>query len=200
MLKNVSRETIENINAYEELIRKWNPSINLVAKSTLGNLRTRHIGDSLQLVTFLPTSTQCIADLGSGGGLPGVVIAIVNKEKNPSALTVLVESDARKAAFLRTVSIELSLNTKIVNERIEQADAIEAEVVLARALAPLEKLLDYVNRHMRVGGIAIIPKGRRYEEEVAMAQRTWSFNLKQHNSLVDSESRILELSNLKRRN
>ena len=104
----VSRETSERLQVYEALIRKWNPKINLVAPSTLEFLSDRHINDSLQICSHISEITQTVADLGSGGGLPGIVIAIYNLQAAPQRTTVLVESDARKCAFLRTCIRELS--------------------------------------------------------------------------------------------
>jgi len=158
-LQNVSRETIANLEEYAELIRKWSPAINLVAKSTLEDIQARHIVDSAEYS--------------------------------------LMESDQRKAAFLRAVSIDLGLNVEVLAERIEAVDPREADVVTARALAPLFRLLGYVDRHLRQNGVALLQKGRGHLEEVALAREFWEFDLETIPTQADSGSVVLRITNLK---
>jgi 16S rRNA (guanine527-N7)-methyltransferase len=195
-LANVSRETSDALGHYQNLILKWNPSINLIAKSTLADLQNRHIEDSAQLFQLFPKKTMRVADLGSGGGLPGIVLAILSREYDPDTLIYLVESDARKAAFLRTVSIELDLKVEVLNERIETLSPISADVVVARALAPLSKLMSHLQRHVKTDGISLIPKGRKYKEELVSASDKWNYRVSETQSVVDGESVILTISNL----
>lgn len=196
-LQNVSRETIANLEEYAELIRKWSPAINLVAKSTLEDIQARHIVDSAELYPMLPSVSDHIIDMGSGGGLPGIVLAIIGKEANPRTKYSLMESDQRKAAFLRAVSIDLGLNVEVLAERIEAVDPREADVVTARALAPLSKLLGYVDRHLRQNGVALLQKGRGHLEEVALAREFWEFDLETIPTQADSGSVVLRITNLK---
>lgn len=197
VLENVSRETLADIEEYENLIRKWSPSINLIAKSTIPDIRERHILDSSQLFPLIPNEAGLVCDIGSGGGLPGLVLAILAKEERASLRFNLIESDQRKAAFLRTVSINLGLNTEIIVDRIESVNPVFANVVMARALAPLPKLLGYVSRHLSDDGIALLQKGRDHLEEVALAREFWDFDLEVVPNEDDATSVILRIKDLR---
>lgn len=194
-MTNVSRETSEKLDAYAALLRKWSPRINLVAPSTLNDLESRHIADSRQL-SMLTTPVQNWADLGSGGGLPGAIIAILR----PETPVTLVESDARKATFLRTLRRELALpNLIVLNDRIEQANPLNAALVSARALAPLGLLMAYVDRHLAPGGTALLMKGKDWESEVRQARESWQFDLIPHPSQTAPDAAILEITNVARK-
>lgn len=159
-LPDVSRETTDRLNTYVALIQKWTGKINLVAPSQVDHLWTRHILDCLQIAPLLPASATSITDIGSGGGLPGLVLAIHDKEYCPQRHISLVESDQRKAAFLRTVIRELDLNATVFAERIEKVDIPPADVVTARALAPLARLLELAAPLIKPDGLAIFAKGQ----------------------------------------
>lgn len=194
----VSRETSERLQVYEALIRKWNPKINLVAPSTLEFLSDRHINDSLQICSHISEITQTIADLGSGGGLPGIVIAIYNLQAAPQRTTVLVESDARKCAFLRTCIRELSLNARVETARIETLEPISADVITARALASLDVLLDWAHPHGHTDTEYLFLKGRTVEVELAVVRDKWSFELNLVQSKTDPEAKLVKIKALKR--
>ncbi|HWL57969.1 MAG TPA: 16S rRNA (guanine(527)-N(7))-methyltransferase RsmG [Paracoccus sp. (in: a-proteobacteria)] len=188
----VSRET-EALQKYASLIRKWNPAINLVAPSTLSEVEIRHIADCRQLVEASREAVGTWADLGSGGGLPGIVVAICRPDLEVS----LVESDKRKSAFLRTVTRELALtNVNIVTERIEEAKPLSSANVSARALAPLPLLMSYVARHLVEGGRAWLMKGRNWSSEVDEARKQWQFALRVHQSETDPDAAILEIADI----
>lgn len=193
--RDVSRETEAALSAFAALVRRWNPAINLVAPSTLADLDSRHIADSAQLLPLAPPGWTHWADLGSGGGFPGLVIAILARDRPESRVT-LVESDQRKATFLRTAARELSLPVTVHTTRAEQLAPLGANVLSARALAPLAQLLPFAHRHLRPGGTALFPKGRRHAEEVAEARRTWHFDLTEHSSQTDPEGRILQIERI----
>ena len=194
----VSRETSERLQVYEALIRKWNPKINLVAPSTLEFLSDRHINDSLQICSHISEITQTIADLGSGGGLPGIVIAIYNLQAAPQRTTVLVESDARKCAFLRTCIRELSLNARVETARIETLEPISADVITARALASLDVLFDWAQPHGHSNTEYLFLKGRMVEAELAVVRDKWSFELDLVPSKTDPEAKLVKIKALKR--
>lgn len=194
----VSRETSERLQAYEALIRKWNPKINLVAPSTLEFLSDRHINDSLQICGHISEITQTVADLGSGGGLPGIVIAIYNLQAAPQRITVLVESDARKCAFLRTCIRELSLNARVETARIETLEPISADVITARALASLDVLLDWAHPHGHSDTEYLFLKGRTVEAELAVVRDKWSFELDLVPSKTDPGAKLVKIKALKR--
>lgn len=197
---NVSRETIERLEIYDTLLRKWNPAINLVAKSTLHDARDRHFSDSLQLWSLKPTSASNWVDLGSGGGFPGMVIAILAFDLAPKMKVTLIDSDARKSAFLTAVKQETGIEAEILAGRAESLAPMEADVLSARALAPLPALLDHAKRHMAADGIAVFPKGKSYEYELTAARKYWTFDLTETPSRTDPEGVILTIRGLARVN
>lgn len=189
----VSRET-ERLGAFAGLLRKWNPAINLIAPSTVDQLESRHIADALQLARLAKTTPGLWLDLGSGGGLPGLVLAIAH----PQIPVRLLESDQRKAAFLRNAIRELALqNADVICRRIEMADRQDAANISARALAPLPQLMAYVDRHLSPEGTAWLMKGRNWQKEVAEARKAWSFDMKAHQSSTDPDAAILEITGIR---
>lgn len=195
----VSRETIQNLEHFAALVTKWTPKINLIAKGSVLDIWDRHIIDSVQLYRFAPKAYEKWADLGSGGGFPGIILAILAKEKQPNAHFTLIESDQRKSTFLRTAARELRLSITVIAERIEQTAPLGADVVSARALAPLPSLLPLVGRHMRDGGICLLHKGKQAAQEVADAKNDWSFDLEDHASMTDPEARLLVIQRISAR-
>lgn len=194
----VSRETYDTLHAYVALLRKWNAHINLVAASTLPDFWERHIRDSAQLFSHAPETTRHWVDLGSGGGLPGLVCAVLAKQFLPECRFTLVESDARKAAFLTTAIRDLEVNARVLVARAEDAPVQNAGIVSARALAPLSQLLEWVARHIAKEGVALLPKGKNYAEELAVARREWQFSEAIIESQTDPLARLLILKDIKR--
>lgn len=194
----VSRETFADLQAFEQLVRRWTPAINLVSKTTLPDLWARHILDSAQVFSLCPSSATSWADLGSGGGFPGIVVAILARELKPDLHVTLVESDLRKATFLRQAAQSLALPVAVRSNRIESLDPLNADVLSARALAPLSDLLAYADRHLAAGGVAIFPKGARYAEELAAAQENWAFDADTQQSHSDADAAILVIRNIHR--
>ncbi|PJI85866.1 16S rRNA m(7)G-527 methyltransferase [Yoonia maricola] len=189
----VSRETMEDLEAFAALVAKWTPKINLIATSTVASLWERHIVDSVQLYQFAPQSYNKWLDLGSGGGFPGIIMAIMAKSFRPEAWFTLIESDQRKATFLRTAVRECKLNVDVIAQRIEDAPRQEADIVSARALTALSGLVPIAEKHMKTEGVALFPKGRQWQQEVADAQKNWSFDLEDYPSITDPEARILAI-------
>ena len=195
---NVSRETTERLDTFAALISKWSPRINLVARGSLDHLWRRHFEDSAQLFALAPERFSGWLDLGSGGGFPGAVIAILAAEKRPNARITLVESDQRKAMFLRALTRETGVKLTISAKRIEALKPQAADVVSARALASLPSLLDHAARHLAPGGTALFPKGARFAEELAIARKTWSFREEIVPSVTDKEAAILKIGEIER--
>lgn len=183
-LPGVSRETQGRLETYAALLLKWNPRINLVSKKSLEDMWTRHFADSAQIHQIAPHPVEHWVDLGSGGGFPGLVVAILGQDSGSPKRMTLVESDARKAAFLRVVIRETGINAAVLNDRIEKAKAQQADVLSARALTDLNGLLGFAERHLAPGGTALFPKGARWENEIEEAERTWRFTYR----LVKSET------------
>jgi 16S rRNA (guanine527-N7)-methyltransferase len=194
----VSRETLDRLEALEALLKKWNRAINLVSAATLSDVWMRHFADSAQIFGKVSENAKTWADLGSGAGFPGLVIAILAKEKQPDLAVTLVESDHRKSAFLLTATRELGLGAQIKAERIEEMAGLDCDVLSARALAPLSKLLEFSEHHLADQGVALFPKGARWEEEVASARESWSFDLQTSPSRSDPSGVILKITGAKR--
>ncbi|WP_306114151.1 MULTISPECIES: 16S rRNA (guanine(527)-N(7))-methyltransferase RsmG [unclassified Roseovarius] len=197
-LPNVSRETNERLSHYIYLLRKWNPSINLVAKSTIQSAWTRHIVDSAQVFDMAEGPVAHWADLGSGGGFPGLVIAIMAMDVGSPRKVSLVESDARKCAFLRTVIRETGAKADVVNARIEEVEPLGADVLSARALADLSSLLGFAERHMTPEGVALFPKGENWQKEVQAAQSKWRFDYQFVKSETETGPVILRITGVSR--
>jgi 16S rRNA (guanine527-N7)-methyltransferase len=193
-LPDVSRETEERLRLYADAIRRWNPTINLVSKSDLPDLWQRHILDSLQLLPLLPPSASRAIDLGSGGGLPAIVLAIAS-----GISFTLVESDARKAAFLREAIRATGAPATVVNARIEAVDLPPASIVTARALAPLPRLLDFASRFLATDGVFLFPKGRNAQSELTEARTGWQMEAECFASAIDPDATVLRLSHVTRR-
>lgn len=190
----VSRETFDRLTALTALLQKWNPAINLVAKSTVAEAWDRHILDSAQLYRLAPSQLHHWADLGSGGGFPGLVIAILAQEKDPGCRITLVESDQRKATFLRQAARELGLlKVTVLAERIEALSPLAADVLSARALAALPQLCHFALRHLSPTGLALFPKGAQHLDEVAQARHDWHFDLSTFPSDTDPAAVVLAM-------
>jgi 16S rRNA (guanine527-N7)-methyltransferase len=194
----VSRETIERLQVYADLIGKWNRHINLVSRASLPMLWTRHFRDSAQLLDHCPKAASRWVDLGSGGGFPGAVIAILAKELKPDLSVTCVESDGRKAEFLRAVSRETNAAFDVVTERAETLVPQNADVVSARALAPLKELLGLAVRHLAPEGRALFPKGAKYREELQEALVSWAFQSDEYTSKTNGDAVILSLGDIRR--
>lgn len=197
-LSYVSRETTERLEVYAQLLRQWTPRINLVSRPSLDDLWTRHFADSAQLLPLAPEGARTWADLGSGGGFPGLVVAILAAERAPDLRVTLVESDHRKAVFLRTVAARTGVAVTVHAERSEGLAPLGADVVSARAMAPLGELLGHAARHLAPGGTAIFPKGAAWRREVEEALERWRFRCEDFPSETSSEAAILRFGEIER--
>lgn len=194
---NVSRETFSRLETYVDLVRKWNPAINVVSRKSLEGIWDRHIIDSVQVYSSTTVGNYWL-DIGSGGGFPGAVVAILAAEFSPNTSVTLMESDQRKSAFLRTVSRETSVGFKVISKRIEQAEVQNADVVSARALTDLSGLLAFCERHLKQSGVAVFPKGASWKKEVSDAQREWKFDVDPITSITEPEAVILKIKGIER--
>ena len=195
---NVSRETIDRLNKLESIVLKWNPKINLIAKSTIDSIWVRHICDSAQLFQYAPPNVSSWLDIGSGGGFPGIVMAAMSVGLGQKTEFTFVESDQRKAAFLRAAVRELDLKVTILAERIEEISPQKAEVITARALKSVVELLPMLERHLAPDGIAILPKGRTFADEIFVARQDWQFNMTEQISITDVDACILIVKDITR--
>lgn len=213
----VSRETIERLKTYDSVLRTWQRTINLVAPSTLDEVWHRHFADSAQLLELALAAREAgpapdsasespqkgekrWLDLGSGGGFPGLVLAILLAERDPAVRVTLVESDSRKAAFLGEVARKTGVAVEIRAERSEkyatQDKSQIREVVTARALAPLPKLLGLVLPYFSPRTVALFPKGRDVDSEIGEAQRMFGFDAELAPSMTDPDGRVVIVRNL----
>jgi 16S rRNA (guanine527-N7)-methyltransferase len=185
----------KRLEHFTSLLLAWNSRINLLAEHDVDVIHQRHIADSLQLAPLLPPGDGPVADLGSGGGLPGLVLAIAAPRPFH-----LVEADRRKAAFLTEAAAQLRLDhVRVHPTRIERAELPPLSVVTARALASLPVLVGYAARLLAPGGIAIFPKGQLPESELTEARTRWTFDLERVVSMTEKTATILRLSNIEAR-
>lgn len=195
---NVSRETMEKLDHYAETLEKWNRKINLISPKSVPDIWARHFLDSAQILKIAPKSTQSWCDLGTGGGFPGLVVAIMASETASCPKFTLIESDERKATFLATIARELSLDVYVLPQRVEESEKQYADVVSARALAPLDKLLGYAHRHVNETGVFLLQKGENHLSELTDARRNWHIDCEVISSITDSSSAILKITGCQR--
>lgn len=194
---NVSRETFDRLSIYAKLVTRWNPKINLVSRNSLNDMWTRHVLDSIQVFRCSEKADHWV-DLGSGGGFPGMVCAIMAIEDAPDTRFTLVESDQRKSAFLRTVARECKANCTVISKRIEVIDPLNADILSARALADLRTLMSFCDRHLDRSGVALLPKGENWKKELSQAQEDWNFQAEPITSLTEPKAVILKVKGVSR--
>jgi len=186
--------TLERLARHLELLRLWQRRLNLVGGETLRDPWRRHVLDSAQLRRLLPPDARVLVDLGSGAGFPGLVLAILGVPE-----VHLIEADRRKAAFLREAARVTGCTGVVVHaRRIEEMAPIAADVVTARALAPLDRLLDLATPFLGTHGIGLFPKGRRLAAELTEAGRRWKIKARVEPSLAAPEGRILVVEGVSR--
>lgn len=189
---NVSRESLTRLRQYVDLLLRWQQRVNLIGPATIASVWDRHIHDSLQLLPLLPPDTTAIAELGSGAGIPGLVVAIAaNLEAH------LYESNAKKSAFLREAIRLTGTKASVHNIRLEslrsKSDLPKVQCVMARALAPLPLLLDHAEPFLKSGAIGLFHKGQDVDLELTEATKYWTLTVSKHQSAVDSRGVILDV-------
>ncbi|WP_407928185.1 16S rRNA (guanine(527)-N(7))-methyltransferase RsmG [Arenibaculum pallidiluteum] len=192
-LPDVSRETCDRLAAYAAVLAKWQKSINLVGPRTLEEVWTRHFLDSAQLRALIPAEARVLVDLGSGAGFPGLVLAILG-----IAEVHLIESDTRKAAFLREAARATGTSVTVHARRIEEVAPFEVDIVTARALAPLVELLPLAERFVGPRTLCLFPKGQNVDAELTEATKAWKMQVERLASLSDPRASVLRLSGIVR--
>ena len=187
----VSRETRDQLEALVNILVRWQKAINLVGNTTMEGIWTRHVLDSAQLKLLIPERAKTLTDLGSGAGFPGLVVAALR----PDLDVTLIEADARKAAFLGEAGrhMDLEKQPKIIVGRIESVAPAKADVVTARALAPLTKLLKWAHPHRTDTAICLFHKGKDWQAELREAMKDWDIPGKPFNSVTDLDAVILRI-------
>lgn len=195
---NVSRETLERFKTYAELLERWQRRINLVSNSSLTHVWQRHFMDSAQIVPYLPARANQVWDIGAGAGFPGLVLAIMGVPG-----ICLIEADERKCAFLREAARVTGAPVSIVNTRLDGACSAPSltghpDVVVGRAVAPIEIFLDIVSERILCHTCCIVHKGERYEEELSAARHLWCFDHFVHQSMTHPRGVVLVLRHIRR--
>jgi 16S rRNA (guanine527-N7)-methyltransferase len=189
----VSRETLDRLTLYVDLLERWNARINLVGRDTMGDVWRRHILDSAQLFRLVPPRARVLVDLGSGAGLPGLILAILGVPE-----VHLVETDQRKAAFLREALRITGTAAQLHVRRIEALTPFPADIVTARALAPLADLLDFAEPFIGPSTVCLFLKGKAADDELTRAGQAWKMRVERVPSASDPSGTILRLENLAR--
>ena len=196
----VSRETISSLKKYENLLLNTNKSLNLIGKSTINNIWSRHFLDSVQVIDFIDKNSKSLLDLGSGAGLPGIVLALVLKDRKITTKVKLLEKSPKKANFLRKAGEELNLNIEVINEHMEKLNnKISEDVLVARAFKPLKIILSLIHSKAENWKKFFIFLGKTGENELLQASKTWHIKYKQRMSITNSDSSIIEISNLEKK-
>lgn len=189
----ISPEIARKLQIYLDLVLAWNRTINLISRGDETNLRGRHLEDSLSLLQYLPTGFQRAIDLGSGAGFPGIPLALATGQHFD-----LVEADNRKAAFLREAARLTGASVTVHVTRIERVSLARADLITARALAPLEQLMSWSEPLLAAHGQCVFPKGKLVHEELTRARERWHMRLEQFPSPLRPDVFILRLSEISR--
>lgn len=188
----VSREAFKQIVEFEKLLLKWNKTINLISAKTSEDIMNRHILDSLQLLPLIDLDAKII-DLGSGAGFPAIILSIAGIED-----ITLIESDSRKTAFLLQASKLSNNNIRVINDRIENIDNLQCDIVTSRAFAELDSIFEYSSK-INIRNKFLLHKGAGYKNEILKAQKHWLFNKTVHDSITSETGKILEITDLTRK-
>ena len=199
--QNVPRETFMQFESFIAMLQKRNEEINIISKETARNevIRERHIVDCVQIIDFIDLNSNIITDIGSGGGMPGIIISIMIKNsKNPIKVN-LYEKSHHKSSFLRKVSRELKLNTEVIQENIFEAQNLESGTIMARAFKPLPVVLDLVYESFNSYKNLILFMGRNGEKILEDTLENWDFHFEKKNSITSEDSFLLNIKNIKKK-
>jgi len=196
LFRDVSRETQERLTLYHAALVKWQKAINLVAPATLAHAWHRHFLDSSQVFDAARVASGRWVDIGSGGGFPGLVCALIAAEKAPDLSFSFVESDIRKCSFLREVARQCDVPIHVFSRRIEDVPPQDAAVLSARALAPLDQLLGFADRHLAMDGVCVFQKGASHLEELESARADWQMEVEIIPSVTAADAAILRIGHI----
>ena len=198
---NVSRETYLDFESYISMLLDKNQHINIISKKTakINIIRERHIIDSAQAIDFVDLNSNTTCDLGSGGGMPGIVIAIIFKNLNKSMQFNLYEKSHHKSKFLKEVSKKLKLNTKVIQEDIFKSRKLKSGTILARAFKPLPLVLELVHKNFSAYKNLVIFMGKNGKQVLKEASKNWDFEYKEKRSITSEDSFLLNIKNIKKK-
>jgi 16S rRNA (guanine527-N7)-methyltransferase len=199
--QNVSRETLIEFELFMSKLQQGNEEINIISKETAKNevIRHRHIVDSAQIIEFVDLNSNIITDIGSGGGMPGIIISIMIKNQKDSAKVHLYEKSHHKSSFLRKVSRDLKLNTEVIQENIFETKNLESGTIMARAFKPLPIILDLVYKNFRSYKNLIVFMGKNGEKILKEALINWDFDFEKKKSITSADSFLLNIKNIKKK-
>jgi 16S rRNA (guanine527-N7)-methyltransferase len=199
--QNVSRETLIEFDNFIHMIQKKNKEINIISKKTALNelIRDRHIVDSAQVIEFVDLNSDIVTDIGTGGGMPGIIISIMLKKLKNSVKVHLHEKSQHKSVFLRKVSRDLKLNTKIIQGNIFEAENLQSGTIMARAFKPLPIVLNLVNEKFSSYRNLIIFMGKNGEKILEETLKEWDFNFEKKRSITSKDSFVLNIKNIKKK-
>ena len=199
--KNVPRETFIDFESFISMLQKKNEELNLISKDTAKTdvIRERHIVDSAQIIEFIDLNSNIITDIGTGGGMPGIVISIIFKNIKNSAKFHLYEKSHHKSAFLRNVSRDLKLNTEIRQQNIFDVQNLEADTIMARAFKPLPIILDLVDKNFSSYKNLILFMGKNGEKTLEETLKNWDFDFEKKKSITSKDSFLLNIKNIKKK-
>ena len=198
-IQNVSRETLDELNEYVLSILKRNKEINLIGSSTEKSINTRHIKDSAQIIDFIDKNDiKVCTDLGTGAGLPGIVLAILMKTKKPLFKVILYEKSYHKSNFLKEISKKLNLNTEIHQKNIFEQTNLQTDIIISRAFKPLPVILEIASRNFIKFKYIILFLGKSGNKILKDALKKWKFDYEEKKSLTNEDSVIVKISNLKK--
>ena len=198
---NVSRETLKDLEDYSSSIILRNKKINLISKSTEKSINTRHIKDSAQTIDFMDKkSIKTCTDLGSGAGLPGIVLAIMMKRKNPLFKVIFYEKSFHKSNFLKEMSKKFKLNTEIHQKNIFREKNLNTDVIISRAFKPLPAILEIASTNFKNFKYIILFLGESGKQILKESLGIWKFDYEEKKSLTNEKSLVIKISNLKKKN
>ena len=199
--QNVSRETFIDFESFISKLQQINKKINVISKETAKNeiIRERHIVDSAQAIEFVNLNSLIITDIGSGGGMPGIIISIMLKNLKNSTKVHLYEKSHHKSSFLRKVSRDLKLNTEVIQENIFEAQNLESGTIMARAFKPLPVVLDLVYKNFSNYKNLVMFMGKNGEKILEETLKNWDFNFEKKKSITSKDSFLLNIKNIKKK-
>jgi 16S rRNA (guanine527-N7)-methyltransferase len=200
--QNVPRETLIDFELFIAMLKQGNDKINLISKETAKNevIRARHIIDSAQIIEFVDLNSNIITDIGSGGGMPGIIISIMIKNRKNLAKVHLYEKSHHKSSFLRKVSRDLKLNTEVMQENIFEAQNLDSGTIMARAFKPLPIILDLVYKNFSSYKNLIVFMGKNGEKVLEETLMNWDFDFEKKKSITSEDSFLLNIKNIKKKN
>ena len=200
--QNVPRETLIEFDLFISMLQEENEKINIISKETAKNevIRERHIIDSAQIIEFVDLNSSIITDIGSGGGMPGIIISIMIKNLKNLAKVHLYEKSHHKSSFLRKVSRDLKLNTEVIQENIFEAENLDSGTIMARAFKPLPIILDLVYKNFSSYKNLIVFMGKNGEKVLEETLINWDFDFEKKKSITSENSFLLNIKNIKKKN